>query len=62
MNINVKKYYDTPLKLFLGPTNIKFGGDTTNTNTVTTDALYNDGITIECPVLPNKVIYLPYKW
>ena len=62
MNINVKKYYDTPLKLFLGPTNIKFGGDTTHTNTVTTDAPYNDGITINCPVLPNKVIYLPYKW
>jgi len=62
MNINVKKYYDTPLRLFLGPTNIKFGGDTTNTNTVTTDALYNDGIVINCPVLRDKVIYLPYKW
>ena len=62
MNINVKKYYDTPLKLFLGPTNVKFGGDTTNTNTVTTDAPYNDGIMIDCPVLPNKFINLPYKW
>lgn len=62
MNINVKKYYDTPLKLFLGPTNIKFGGDTTNTGTVTTNASYNDGIMIDCPVLPNKFINLPYKW
>ena len=59
ITLNVRAYYDTPLKLLLGPTNVKFSGDT-NEHTVTTAATSNDVVLIECPLKPNRVIETPF--